>query len=112
MTLPLTQLALDQIRERFDRLRGLDVWADGDEIGDQVRADAAALLDEIERVSAALADAWLALDMIARDAPQAGAALHRAGFDALANDVGSLGHVAAKVLRMQRAPGWATPTKT
>lgn len=48
--IPMTPLQLDQIQDRRDLLDGLDIWADGEDQGDQIRADLDALLGEIERL--------------------------------------------------------------
>ncbi len=47
---PLTDLQLDQIDARRAALDGLDIWFDGDEHGDEIRADIDALLAEVERL--------------------------------------------------------------
>lgn len=48
----LTDLEFDMIQSRANDLAGLDVWADGDEIGGQLRADLGRLIDEVERLRA------------------------------------------------------------
>lgn len=46
----LTDLQLDQIEQRRDSLYRYDIWTDGDEIGDEVRADLDALIEEVKRL--------------------------------------------------------------
>lgn len=46
----LTPLRLDQIEHFREEIVGLDVWIDGDEEGDRVRAAIDDLLDEVRRL--------------------------------------------------------------
>jgi hypothetical protein len=46
-----TDLSLWQIEGRRSELRG-DVWHDGDEVGDQIRHDLDAMIEEVTRLRA------------------------------------------------------------
>lgn len=48
--LALTDLQLDQIEDRRQQLGDEDVWFDGDECGNQIRADLDALIEEVKRL--------------------------------------------------------------
>lgn len=48
MPLPLTPVAFDQIRQRYENLVGQDIWIDGDEYGDEIRADLGELIRQVE----------------------------------------------------------------
>jgi hypothetical protein len=86
----LTQLQLDLIQKRHEARAGLDFWADGDECGDEIRADVQALLDDHERLANMVSDHWLLLDRLARS-PDVHAQIRGA---------------AEALLRKHKAPGW------
>lgn len=97
----LTERDLALIRERQERFqtrRGrLDALLSAQ--------DVPALLAEIERVSGQLAEAWLVLDGIAREAGGL-SAMVRPYCVRLGEEIGSVGQDAARMLMRQGAPGW------